>query len=226
MTSARPLAALELIQDNPGITARWLADRPGVTERAARRYVATLREVGLPIESASGPYGGYLVGCGLRLPPLMFTAAEALGLVMAALEGHPRAADPADPVDGALAKIVKVLPEPVAGLGRSVRDVSGQGAADQYRPSPELTTALIESSAAAWRLRLGEGRHALTLQRPAATVKLTNAHLAAEADMRAARCSAQVASWSACCGVSRVERSVRRPGQLDSYKVPFRHASW
>jgi predicted DNA-binding transcriptional regulator YafY len=39
-----------------------------VTERAARRYVATLREADLPIESVSGPYGGYRVGRGLRLP--------------------------------------------------------------------------------------------------------------------------------------------------------------
>jgi len=152
--AARALVALELIQNNPGITARRLADRLGVTERAARRYVATLREADLSIESVSGPYGGYRVGRGLRLPPLMFTAAEALGLVMAVLEGHPKAADPADPVGGALAKIVRVLPERVAGPARNVRDASGPGAADQYRPSPELTTALIESGAAARRLRL------------------------------------------------------------------------
>jgi predicted DNA-binding transcriptional regulator YafY len=152
--AARALVALELIQNNPGITAQRLADRLGVTERAARRYVATLREADLPIESVSGPYGGYRVGRGLRLPPLMFTAAEALGLVMAVLEGHSKAADPADTVGGALAKIVRVLPERVAGPVRIVRDVSGRGAADQYRPSPELTTALIESSAAARRLRL------------------------------------------------------------------------
>jgi predicted DNA-binding transcriptional regulator YafY len=152
--TARALVALELIQNNPGITARRLADRLGVTERAARRYVATLREADLPIESATGPYGGYRVGRSLRLPPLMFTATEALGLVMAVLEGHPKAADPADPVGGALAKIVRVLPERTARPIRSVRDVAGTGADDRYRPSAELTTALIESCAAAWRLRL------------------------------------------------------------------------
>lgn len=62
----------------------------------------------------SGPYGGYRVGRGLRLPPLMFTAAEAAGLVMATLEGHRAAADPADVVGGALAKILRVLPDRVA----------------------------------------------------------------------------------------------------------------
>ncbi|WP_235547803.1 MULTISPECIES: helix-turn-helix transcriptional regulator [unclassified Nocardioides] len=44
----------------------------------------------------------------------MFTAAEAAGLVMATLEGHPGAADPADVVGGALGKIVRALPERVA----------------------------------------------------------------------------------------------------------------
>jgi predicted DNA-binding transcriptional regulator YafY len=152
--AARALVALELIQNNPGITARRLADRLGVTERGARRYVAVLREAGLPIQSASGPYGGYRVGRGLRLPPLMFTDAEALGLVMAVLEGHQKAADPADPVGGALAKILRVLPERIAGQVRGVRDVTDPGVVDHHRPSPELTTALIGSSAAARRLRL------------------------------------------------------------------------
>src|SRR5206468_1549422 len=100
--TARALLALEVIQNNPGITAQRLGERLGVTERAARRYVAILREADLPIESATGPHGGYRVGRGLRLPPLMFTAVEAMGLVMAVLEGHRQAADPTDPVGGAL----------------------------------------------------------------------------------------------------------------------------
>ena len=76
--------------------------------------MAILREADLPIESVSGRYGGYRVGRGLRLPPLMFTAAEATGLVMATIEGHRGAADPTDVVGGALAKILRVLPERVA----------------------------------------------------------------------------------------------------------------
>src|SRR5437764_538685 len=83
--------------------------------RAVRRYVAILREAELPVEAVSGPYGGYRAGRGLRLPPLMFSAAEAMGLVMAVLEGHRYAADPGDLVGGALAKIVRSLPERVAG---------------------------------------------------------------------------------------------------------------
>jgi len=152
--TARALLALEVIQNNPGITAERLGSRLGVTERAARRYVAILREADLPIESLSGPYGGYRAGRGLRLPPLMFSAAEALGIVMAVLEGHRDAADPADLVGGALAKIVRVLPERVAGPVHAFRHVSVAPPAAQARVSPELTTQLIEACTAARRLRL------------------------------------------------------------------------
>ena len=82
--TARALLALEAIQNSPGITAAGLGARLGVTDRAARRYVAILREADLPIESVSGPYGGYRVGRGLRLPPLMFTLAEIEALVVGA----------------------------------------------------------------------------------------------------------------------------------------------
>ena len=152
--TARALLALEVIQNSPGITAHRLGDRLGVTERAARRYVAILREADLPIESVSGPQGGYRVGRGLRLPPLMFTAAEAMGLAMAVLEGHRNAANPTDLVGGALAKIVRVLPERVAGPVRAFRQVSAPRAAHETWASPELMAQLIESCTAARRLRL------------------------------------------------------------------------
>jgi predicted DNA-binding transcriptional regulator YafY len=153
--TARALLALELIQNSPGITAQQLGDRLGVTERAARRYVAILREADLPIESVSGPHGGYRVGRGLRLPPLMFTAAEAMGLVMAVLEGHKNAASPADLVGGALAKIVRVLPERVAGPVRAFREVSAPRPARPAPQSPQLTAELVEACTAGRRLRLG-----------------------------------------------------------------------
>jgi predicted DNA-binding transcriptional regulator YafY len=152
--TARALLALELIQNSPGITAQRLGDRLGVTERAARRYVATLREADLPIESVSGPYGGYRVGRGLRLPPLTFSAAEAMGLVMAVLEGHRDAADPTDLVGSALTKILRALPERVSGPVQALRRVSAPRPAPGTSPSPELTTQLIEACSATQGLRL------------------------------------------------------------------------
>ena len=144
--TARALLALEVIQGSPGITADRLADKLGVSERAARRYVGILREAEIPIESVRGPYGGYRVGRGLRLPPLVFSAAEALGLVMAVLDGHHDAADPADPVGGALGKIVRALPETVAAQAELVRRTAAP-APDlaAARPDSGITTDLVEA---------------------------------------------------------------------------------
>jgi predicted DNA-binding transcriptional regulator YafY len=144
--TARALLALELVQVSPGITADRLADKLGVSERAARRYVAILREAGIPIESVRGPYGGYRVGRGLRLPPLVFSSAEALGLVMAVLDGHHDAGDSADPVGSALGKIVRALPEPVAAQAEVVRRTTAP-APDRAaaRPDPATTAALVQA---------------------------------------------------------------------------------
>jgi predicted DNA-binding transcriptional regulator YafY len=154
--TARALLALELVQASPGITADRLADKLGVSERAARRYVGILREAGIPIDSVRGPYGGYRVGRGLRLPPLVFSAAEALGLVMAVLDGHHDAGDPAAPVGSALGKIVRALPEPVAAAAEAVRRTTApapdRGAA---RPDPDTTSTLVQACSNLRVVRLG-----------------------------------------------------------------------
>jgi predicted DNA-binding transcriptional regulator YafY len=146
--TARALLALELIQSSPGITAERLADKLGVTERAARRYVGILREAGLPIDSVRGPYGGYSLGRGVRLPPLMFSAAEVLGLVMAVLDGHHPAADAADPVGSGLGKLLRALPEPIAKQAEAVRRTTAP-APDRAaaRPDPSIATTLVQACA-------------------------------------------------------------------------------
>jgi predicted DNA-binding transcriptional regulator YafY len=153
--TARALLTLELVQGSPGITADRLADKLGVSERAARRYVGILREAGIPIESERGPYGGYRVGRGLRLPPLMFSATEALGLVMAVLDGHHDAGDPTDPVGSALGKIVRALPEPVAAQAEAVRR-STAPAPDRAaaRPDPGTTSLLVQACSDRRRVRV------------------------------------------------------------------------
>ena len=154
--TARALLALELIQGSPGITAERLGDKLSVSERAARRYVGILREAGIPVESIRGPYGGYRLGRGLRLPPLMFSAAEALGLVMAVLDGHHDASDPTDPVGSALGKIIRALPEAVAAQAELVR-LTTAPAPDRAaaRPDPATTTTLVQACANQQCVRIG-----------------------------------------------------------------------
>jgi predicted DNA-binding transcriptional regulator YafY len=152
--TARALLALELIQAGPGITAERLGERLRVSDRAARRYVGILREAGLPIESVRGPYGGYRLGRGSRTP-LMFTTAEALGLVMSVLDGHHDVSDDTSPVGSAIGKITRALPEPVAHTVEAVRSATS-AAPDRSaaRPDADITTALVQSCVERRRLRL------------------------------------------------------------------------
>jgi predicted DNA-binding transcriptional regulator YafY len=153
--TARALLCLELIQGSPGITADRLGDKLGVSERAARRYVGILREAGIPIDSTRGPYGGYRVGRGLRLPPLMFTDLEALGLVMAVLDGHHDVRDPTDPVGSAIGKLVRALPERVAAQTEAVRRTTAP-APDRAaaRPDPATATVLVQACSDHRQVRL------------------------------------------------------------------------
>jgi predicted DNA-binding transcriptional regulator YafY len=154
--TGRALWALELLQAQPGITAAQLAAQLGVTERAARRYVAILREADIPVESTRGPYGGYRVGRGIRLPPLMFTATEALGLVMAVLDGSHAAADADDPVGAALGKIIRALPENIGQQAATMRQHASaapdRGAA---RPGSQTTSTLVAAAASQHRVSIG-----------------------------------------------------------------------
>jgi predicted DNA-binding transcriptional regulator YafY len=144
--TARALLALQELQERPGVRAAELGIALGVSERAARRYIEVLRAAQIPIESTRGRYGGYRIGRGLRLPPLVFTSAEALGVVMAVLDGHHAASDPRDLVGGALGKIIRALPAPVAAQAEAVRRTTAT-APDlaAARPNPEITTALVHA---------------------------------------------------------------------------------
>ena len=152
--TARSLRTLELLQDKR-MRAEDLASRLGVTERAARRYVGILREAGIPVESERGPYGGYRLGRGVRLPPLVFSAGEALGLVMAVLDGHHAAGDADDPVGSALGKLMRSLPEKVAAEATAVR-AHAAAAPDRaaVRPDPATTSALVQAVADERRVRV------------------------------------------------------------------------
>ncbi|WP_245154967.1 WYL domain-containing protein [Nocardioides sp. 1609] len=150
--TARALVALELIHDRPGVSGEHLARRLGVSTRAARRYVGILREAGIPVESTPGRYGGYRIGRGFRVPPLMFSTDQALALVMAAVRGR-SAVGGAGAVEEALDKIIRVLPtalaEPAEALRRVGTTDSGVGG-----PDPHLASALARAAQDGVRVRL------------------------------------------------------------------------
>ncbi|MDX3583752.1 YafY family transcriptional regulator [Streptomyces europaeiscabiei] len=110
-TSARLLRLLSLLQAHREWSGADLADRLGVTARTVRRDVDRLRELGYPVNASPGTGGGYQLGAGAELPPLLLddeeAVAVAVGLRSAAGQG----------IDGigessvrALAKLEQVLP--------------------------------------------------------------------------------------------------------------------
>ncbi|MFD4668860.1 helix-turn-helix transcriptional regulator [Lentzea sp. NPDC058450] len=151
--TARALRTLEILRTRPGTTADELAGRLGVTERAARRYVGILREAGVQVESSRGPHGGYRLRRGTKLPPIVFTQAEALGLVMAVLDGQPAATEPDNPVGAALGKVVEALPENVGRQAAVLRE-HAKAAPDRRSagPDPAITGALVAAIAGRYRV--------------------------------------------------------------------------
>jgi predicted DNA-binding transcriptional regulator YafY len=153
--TARALLALETLQLQPGTTGRQLGERLGVSERAARRYVAILREAGIPVEASRGRDGGYRLGRGTRLPPVSFTEQEAVELVMAVLAAHPAAASSDGVVGAGLSKVIRALPERVGRRAAVLREHSAT-APDRgsVQPDAGLTSALVVAIGSRRGLRL------------------------------------------------------------------------
>jgi predicted DNA-binding transcriptional regulator YafY len=119
--TTRLLALLELLQARGRMTASEIAGRLEVGERSVRRYVERLREIGIPVEGERGRYGAYVLRPGFRLPPLMFTDEEALGLTLGLLAARRLGLSGVTPaVEGALAKVERVMP---VALRERVRDL-------------------------------------------------------------------------------------------------------
>src|SRR5438270_5059050 len=81
-TSARLLALLSLLQVRREWSGPELADRLEVGPRTIRRDVDKLRGLGYPIEAAPGVAGGYRLGAGADLPPLLLDDAEAVAVAV------------------------------------------------------------------------------------------------------------------------------------------------
>jgi predicted DNA-binding transcriptional regulator YafY len=110
-TSARLLRLLTLLQARRSWTGHELCRRLEVTDRTLRRDVDRLRTLGYPVHATSGPAGGYTLGAGASLPPLMLDddegVAVAVGLQSAA---GGSLAGIEDASLRALAKLEQVLP--------------------------------------------------------------------------------------------------------------------
>ncbi len=161
--TTRVLAVLEILQSQAQIGGAELARRVAVDRRTLRRYIATLEEMGIPITTEQGRYGGYRLVPGYKLPPMMFTDEEAqalsLGLIAARGLGL---ADAAPAIESVQSKLDRVLPgaprRTIAALRESVALQTGDARTGaDARLLRVLSEAAQSRRTAALRYRAADG---------------------------------------------------------------------
>jgi predicted DNA-binding transcriptional regulator YafY len=81
-TSGRLLQLLALLQARRDWAGADLAERLGVSDRTIRRDVERLRDLGYPVDSLTGPAGGYRLRAGTAMPPLLLDDDEAIAIAV------------------------------------------------------------------------------------------------------------------------------------------------
>jgi predicted DNA-binding transcriptional regulator YafY len=100
-----------------------MARRLEVDRRTVRRYIVMLQDMGIPVEAERGPYGAYQLQRGYKMPPLLFTDAEAVALTLALLAIRELKFPVAvAAVEGALAKTERVMPEKLLQQARALQE--------------------------------------------------------------------------------------------------------
>lgn len=162
--TTRVLTVLELLQSHRQLSGPELAARLEVDVRTVRRYVAMLQELGIPVQAGRGRLGAYRLRPGFKLPPLMFADDEALALVLGLIVARRLGLTEAAPaVEGALAKIERVLPEALRERVQSLQGaltlaVSRDGVAPAGGALLALGTAVQGQRRVALRYRSWDGR--------------------------------------------------------------------
>ena len=111
-TGTRLITLILLLQSQPNQKASELADKLGISIRTVHRYFAMLDEMGIPVYAERGPYGGFSLMRGYKLPPLIFTPEEAVAVHLGtSLVGEMWGQLYQEAAGGALAKLENVLPD-------------------------------------------------------------------------------------------------------------------
>ncbi|WP_345762473.1 helix-turn-helix transcriptional regulator [Diaminobutyricibacter sp. McL0608] len=137
-TSSRLLSLLSLLQSRPSWGGPELSERLGVGPRTVRNDIDRLRDLGYPIDATRGPAGGYRLGAGADLPPLLFDDDEAVAIAVGltvtssgSIEGIEESSR------RALTKMEQVLPSRLRAQVTALRDATETVLRDTAGVEPE-----------------------------------------------------------------------------------------
>jgi predicted DNA-binding transcriptional regulator YafY len=153
-TSARLLRLLSLLQSRRDWSGAELADRLGVSARTVRRDVDRLRGLGYPVHATPGVAGGYRLGAGAALPPLLLDDDEATAIAIAlGLSAGGAVQGVEEPALAALAKMDRLLPSHLRSRVEAVRRTTMPiGGAD--RVAADVLVTVARAAAELHRLRI------------------------------------------------------------------------
>jgi predicted DNA-binding transcriptional regulator YafY len=153
-TSARLLALLSLLQLRREWTGQELADRLTVDPRTIRRDIDKLRSLDYPIEAAPGVAGGYRLGAGGELPPLLLDDAEAVAVAVGlrtAASGTIAGIE--ETSVRALAKLEQVLPSRLRRRVSALGDATSTFAVEGPQIDPDVLATIAGACRDGTRLR-------------------------------------------------------------------------
>ena len=143
-TSARLLRLLSLLQSPREWTGTELAARLDVTTRTVRNDVDRLRNLGYPVHATPGVAGGYKLGAGASLPPLLLDDDEAVAIALSL------STQDSDTAARALKKLEQVLP---SRLRHRLSTVQEYTVGTTSELDPEVATSIVTACRAQERLR-------------------------------------------------------------------------
>ncbi|MFX0575779.1 helix-turn-helix transcriptional regulator [Nocardia nepalensis] len=154
-TTTRVLRLLSLLQDRAH-TGRELAERLDITDRTLRNDIQRLRELGYPVHAERGAIGGYRLGRGSTMPPLLLDDDEAVAVAVAiglAEDGSTGIADITDNASRALAKLEQILPKRLQRKVTALRNATAVGPATtgSREPDAPVPAAVLTTLAGAIR---------------------------------------------------------------------------
>lgn len=139
--TTRVLTLLEMLQAREVTGGAELARALEVDRRTLRRYIVMLEELGIPIVTTQGRYGGYQVVPGFKLPPMIFSDEEALALAVGLMAARGLGLAQSMPaLATARAKLERVFP---AKLKSRLRAVDESVALEFSRPATVIDQQVL-----------------------------------------------------------------------------------